>query len=375
MTSPLPAPASNGHHIRSLERLAWLDFFHAAPTIVRQALGLLAYSDDDAAYLAATALPGVAFNRVFAVGPHWSDDVRNAKAGIEWLARNVASNHVVQIDEPNILSTASTLEQSGMTQLETGWMKLAMSRQPLAQTTALEVSQVRDEDDAYAFADVIIDAFGFPFQMREWLTCLTFRPKWHCYILRSDDYACAAAAAFVTDHGAWLGMDATLQDYRGQGMQLALIERRLHDAFAAGAPFAMAETARPQPCYTTAGRMQAFTTTSAAASPSAITRRISSGNRHDRPTGNTCINSRGHGPRHSLPTLVPAPQSAPTRPVCFSQPVDSVMPRRGAKGSEPSPAAPIEGSSIAPRPPEAEWSRLRPDRTRQGLHRQDHPRS
>lgn len=44
----------------------------------------------------------------------------------------------------------------------------------------------------------------------------------------------AAAALFVDRNWAWLGIDATLPDYRSRGAQTSLIARRIQDGLASG---------------------------------------------------------------------------------------------------------------------------------------------
>ncbi|WP_368517299.1 hypothetical protein [Rhizobium sp.] len=245
MTTGTLSPIPQGDQIRALERRAWLDMFDGAPPDVRSEFEMTCQSSEAAAYLASAGLHGVPFNRAFGVEPTWALAPQVARGGIDWLRRHAAEGWVVQVDEADIPATGSFLRRQGLSQLETGWMKLVLAACPIAPRAQLDVSVVQDEEDAYAFADVIIDGFGFPTGTRDWFAGLAGRKSWHAYLVRSEEYACAAGAAFVTEDGAWLGLDATLQDYRGLGMQRALIERRVSDAFTSGAPFAIAETGRP----------------------------------------------------------------------------------------------------------------------------------
>jgi hypothetical protein len=245
MTTGTLSSIPHGDQIRALERRAWLDMFDAAPLASRSEFAMSSKSSENAAYLASAGLRGVPFNRAFGVEPTWALAPPTAQTGIDWLRRHAAEGWVVQVDEADISATESYLGHQGLRQLETGWMKLALAARPITPHVQLDVALVQDEEDAYAFADVIIDSFGFPTPARDWFAGLACRKKWRAYLVRSEEYACAAGAAFVTEDGAWLGLDATLQDYRGLGMQRAIIERRVSDAFASGAPFAIAETGRP----------------------------------------------------------------------------------------------------------------------------------
>jgi GNAT superfamily N-acetyltransferase len=245
-----PQPSfPSGHQIRAVERSAWLDLVSAAPEVLQDHFDISFTSSAHAAYLAAAKLAGVPFNRAFALDDGWANDDAEVDNGLQWLRANAAHGWVVQIDEHDIGTARHSLLRNGLKQLETGWMKLAISSAPIECSTSICAAPVEDEEDAFAFADVIIGSFGFPCEARDWFAGLADRPGWRIYLVRSEDYACAAGAAFVTRTGSWLGIDATLPEYRGQGFQRALIERRLKDAFDFGSPFAVAETARPSMVY------------------------------------------------------------------------------------------------------------------------------
>jgi len=62
------------------------------------------------------------------------------------------------------------------------------------------------------------------------------------YVAEVDGVAVATGALFLHDEVAFLMTDGTRPDYRGRGLQQALIQRRCADAVAMGAKHAMAST-------------------------------------------------------------------------------------------------------------------------------------
>ena len=56
-------------------------------------------------------------------------------------------------------------------------------------------------------------------------------PGWNLYVATVSGEPAAVAALFIHDNVGFLAMAGTLQQYRGQGCQTALIQQRLADAF------------------------------------------------------------------------------------------------------------------------------------------------
>jgi GNAT superfamily N-acetyltransferase len=69
------------------------------------------------------------------------------------------------------------------------------------------------------------------------------RPEWRQWIAYSGNRPAAAALSFVCAGFAWLGWDATLPEFRGQGAQSSLIVHRVSEAAAAGCKYITTETA------------------------------------------------------------------------------------------------------------------------------------
>jgi len=73
----------------------------------------------------------------------------------------------------------------------------------------------------------------FKDNVRPWLT----EPGWMLYLARSSGRPAAAATLYLHGRVGYLADGATDPEYRGRGLHLALVERRIKDAVAAGVDF------------------------------------------------------------------------------------------------------------------------------------------
>ena len=73
-----------------------------------------------------------------------------------------------------------------------------------------------------------------PDSLTDWAAQLVRRDRWRCFGALDGDRVIATGAVFVGDDYAWLGFGSTLAEYRGRGLQAALIQVRIGAAQAAG---------------------------------------------------------------------------------------------------------------------------------------------
>lgn len=95
------------------------------------------------------------------------------------------------------------------------------------------------------FGDLVRDAFGFPEGFEIWFGQLAGRENWRVYFACDGVLPIGVGAMYVKDGRAWLGVGATLREYRGRGAQTLLLNRRVNDAVAMGVRSIHAETGRP----------------------------------------------------------------------------------------------------------------------------------
>lgn len=87
-----------------------------------------------------------------------------------------------------------------------------------------------------------------------WLTYLTDsmratynRPDWRTYVALVDGQYAGFAQLHIGENVGTLALAGTLKEFRGRGVQTALIQRRIDDAFAAGCDLIAAQTGNGTP--------------------------------------------------------------------------------------------------------------------------------
>jgi len=98
---------------------------------------------------------------------------------------------------------------------------------------------------ADVFGNLTQSGFSLPDATAAWFAALVGRPGWLAYIASVEGEGVGAAAMYVKGGAAWCGIDATLPSYRRQGVQRALIHRRVEDAQRSGLSIVTAETSYP----------------------------------------------------------------------------------------------------------------------------------
>ncbi|MBO7745405.1 GNAT family N-acetyltransferase [Paenibacillus sp. MWE-103] len=234
--------------IEQVEREAWFDMYAAAPAAIVQRTNIAFRRLGTAIGLADRGTPIAEFNRVLGLGidePASEDELERA---IAWMKEHAVPSHALQLAptaRPEGLP--QSLEARGYRRTGNGWAKYYRDASPAEGhpiPTALEVKLVRPEDAAH-FGQVVQAGFGLPAAVADWQSALVGRPKWNVYAAYDGGVPVACGAMFIDGGWAWLGVDATLAEYRGRGAQNALIERRIADGIAAGVSGFTAETGQP----------------------------------------------------------------------------------------------------------------------------------
>jgi GNAT superfamily N-acetyltransferase len=81
-----------------------------------------------------------------------------------------------------------------------------------------------------------------PATLEPWFGALVGRPGWTFVVAEADSRIAATGAVFVDGSTAWLGVGATLAEYRNRGAQSALLAARIALAADAGCTAIATET-------------------------------------------------------------------------------------------------------------------------------------
>lgn len=230
-----------------VERNAWLDFFDAAPTTVRETLGLSSIRISGMGMLASAAIPITELNRAMAVGIDGQPSAEEFDGAVEWLDKHAAPSWALQIAPIANTAARDCVDRHGLRASGAGWAKFVTAL-PAADvwvpSTAARAS-VADAHTARSFGTTVQSGFGLPEGSARWFEALVGRPGWLCFISTLDGEPAGAAAMFASDNAAWSGMSATLPAYRERGVQSSLIAARLNAANDRGVMVLTSETGRP----------------------------------------------------------------------------------------------------------------------------------
>lgn len=132
------------------------------------------------------------------------------------------------------------LEERGFAR-DHGWMKFSRGVRPREARSDLDVRLV-GPGHAGDFARVVAGGYGLP----EWTMPLAAnvvgRPGWSCYVAYEGEQPAGAGALFVDGNVGWLGLAATLPQYRGRGAQSGILAARIEDARKQGCSTVVTET-------------------------------------------------------------------------------------------------------------------------------------
>jgi GNAT superfamily N-acetyltransferase len=125
------------------------------------------------------------------------------------------------------------------------WAKfLRGTSPPSMRQTHLKVRAATSADDE-DFARIACAGFGMPDILRPWLAALATRNGWRCFLAFDGSHPIAVGTMYIRQHMAWLGIGATLPEFRGRGAQSALLAQRIRAAIAAGCTTIATETGDP----------------------------------------------------------------------------------------------------------------------------------
>jgi GNAT superfamily N-acetyltransferase len=230
---------------RAIERVevqAWRDLFAGAPQPATAALGLAGRELGGAYALSAPALDTLMFNRVVGLG--MAEPVTDTLLD-EIVAHYAAREAPFEINLCPLADPAdlpARLSSCGLAAPfhHVKWVRGIQTAPPQAWTLRLERVKPRH---AHAFATIAAEGFasGLP-AARDWFAGSVGRPGWTHYVTWEGDEAVGCGAMFVTDDGAWLGLDSTHEAHRHKGSQSLIISARIRDAAAAGCRWLSSDT-------------------------------------------------------------------------------------------------------------------------------------
>ena len=224
-----------------IEAAASADLYAAAAST----LGLRVEHVDGATVLLAPRIPVNYFNRVIGLGGHDRATERGLDTIIDLFRTAGVADfwlHVTPAARPTELS--DWLGARGLRPPpRRSWAKFlrAPTEVALRATAGLEV-RLATAADAAEVGRTATTAFGMPPQLGHWFASLIGREGWQVLVAEVDGRIAGTGSVFVRDRTAWVGIGATLPEFRKRGAQTALLAARIAAAKAAGCTVVATET-------------------------------------------------------------------------------------------------------------------------------------
>jgi GNAT superfamily N-acetyltransferase len=213
-----------------VEAAAFKALWEAAP---ERDHGVRAHTVAGAICTAVAAVPeNTMINRVTGLGLNGTPS--DAELGeIDAFFRDAGTRYAIGLSPFAAPELGARLETRGF---EPGyaWTKFRRAVEPPPPVeTALRVEEIRAEHGP-AFGSVVARGYGLPDGAAEWLGSAVEAPGFRLFLAWADDEPAGAGALFAGDGIGWLGLAATVPEYRRKGAQGALLAARFRAAADAG---------------------------------------------------------------------------------------------------------------------------------------------
>lgn len=224
-----------------IEARAFVDVYRAVPPSYASANKVQLRNIADGACLTHGTIVIPELDRI--VGVLEIEDIKDA---CDWMTTNCVSGWVVQVP-PVFDDITRYLGDNGFRPVGNGWAKFYREAGGEETPFSSELSvRTIDTDLARAFASILSCGFGLPVDFSEWFAAVVGRPNWTVQLAFAGSTPVSCGALYTDGHVGWMGMDATLPDYRGKGGQSLLIRSRLAVAAQLGLQGVTAETGQPE---------------------------------------------------------------------------------------------------------------------------------
>jgi hypothetical protein len=107
------------------------------------------------------------------------------------------------------------------------WAKFLRGSEPFPMPNTGLVVRCAEAADSGLVADIVCTAYGLPGSFAPWFASLTTRTGWRVFLAMKDSQAIASGSLYCSGDTAWLGIGATLPEWRNLGAQSALIAARV----------------------------------------------------------------------------------------------------------------------------------------------------
>ncbi len=229
------------------EASAWGAMYRAAPPEAVAETGCGITTVGSATVVHASRVEVLAFNRAIGLGLDGPATEQQIDEIMACFARHDVPRFFVQVHpdaEPAALPR--WLAQRGFTH-HNNWVRLYRDVSEFSVERALPVVRRIGPEDAETFARILTRAFEWSDALLPLVAGLVGHPGWFHYLAYEDETPIGTAAFYVEGEVAWFDFASTVAEFRGRGVQTALIAERIGVAREAGCKHLIVETAEQTP--------------------------------------------------------------------------------------------------------------------------------
>ncbi|HBC57877.1 MAG TPA: hypothetical protein DCZ03_11980 [Gammaproteobacteria bacterium] len=203
-----------------------------------KALGLIAQWVDGAWLSMASVLPSsaIVINRCLGLGVYQralQSQVQQIAALYKQAGVGRCFVHLAKYTQPNHNMIAEWLTEQGFSPAR-GWMKFKHTGvQEYAVDSELKVRKAEPADYS-SIGQILAAAFDLGEQAESWLAALPEAENWHTYVTISEDQVAGTGSIYIKEGIGWLDWGATAPEFRRQGSQGLVLQKRLEHAGALG---------------------------------------------------------------------------------------------------------------------------------------------
>ena len=236
-------------NLEACEIATWRSMLDSASLEIAKQYGLKTKSIGSAFLTIVSKAEVLAFNRVIGLGLDGAVDGAEIDEIINRFRGSGVKRFFIQLTPDTLETSLPNLLQSKGFHHYNNWARFYRDTEPVSNVkTDLRIEKIGTER-AGRFAELVGNAFDWPVILRPWIAASVDSLGWNHYMAFDGETAVATAAFFISGDQTWFGMASTLPEYRKQGAQGGLIERRLRDVNALGCKQIVVETAEETPTH------------------------------------------------------------------------------------------------------------------------------
>ena len=237
----MKAPVAGAPHLAdAIEAAASRDMYAAAPP----ELGFHTETVAGATLLLAPRFPVTYFNRAIGLGMERAATESDLDALIAVYRAAGVKDYWVHLSPGAAPAALGDWLRSRGLELPArrSWAKFLRGPEPAQARASALCIRPAARADAPGVAQTVCQAYGLPPALGPWFEALLGRPGWQVYVATAHERIVATGSVYIRGREAWLGIGATLAEYRGRGAQSALLAERIRFALASGCALLATET-------------------------------------------------------------------------------------------------------------------------------------